>query len=66
MPAVAGRDPGLVTNTLRIAAVILGLVAVPMVAFVAAKSNPHHGSPPPARVAPAPSTVHQTAPSVAI
>jgi hypothetical protein len=36
-----------VTNTLRIAAVILGLVAV-------------------ARVAPAPSTVHQTAPSVAI
>jgi hypothetical protein len=55
-----------VTNTLRIAAVILGLVAVPMVAFVAAKSNPHHGAPPPARMAPAPSTVHQTAPSVAI
>jgi hypothetical protein len=55
-----------VTNTLRLAAVILGLVAVPMVAFVAAKSTPHHGSPPPARMAPAPSTVHQTAPSVAI
>jgi hypothetical protein len=59
-------NPGLVTNTLRIAAVILGLVAVPMVAFVAAKSNPHHGQPPPARVAPEPNAVHQTAPSVAI
>ena len=54
------------TNTLRIAAVIVGLVAVPIVAFLAAKSNPHHGTPPPARVAPAPSTTHQTAPSVAI
>jgi hypothetical protein len=54
------------TNTLRIAAVILGLVAVPMVAFVAAKSNPHQGAPPPARVAPAPNTAQQTAPSVAI
>jgi hypothetical protein len=55
-----------VTNTLRIAAVILGLVAMPIVAFVAAKSNPHHGAPPPARIAPAPSTTHQTAPSIAI
>ncbi|HEV8452357.1 MAG TPA: hypothetical protein VGQ45_13065 [Gaiellales bacterium] len=54
------------SNTLRIAAVVLGLVAVPMVVFVATKSAPHHGSPPPARMAPAPSTVHQTAPSVAI
>jgi hypothetical protein len=55
-----------VINSLRIAAVILGLVALPMAAFVAAKSNPHQGAPPPARIAPAPSTAHQTAPSIAI
>ena len=63
--ALAG-DADLATGAIEVADTILGLVAVPMVAFVAAKSNPHHGPPPPARVAPAPSTVHQTAPSVAI
>lgn len=49
---------------LSLAAIVIGLVLVPVVAFIAAKSRPEHGAPPspPAHSQPA----KQTAPAVSI
>lgn len=54
------------SHALRVAAVVLGLVALPAVAFVAAKSQPSHGPPPPAAQAHHQQPQQQTEPSLPI